>query len=183
MKLKTIVIYILLLAGCSPEITQAPPQITSSSNEMTQARPQIAPSSKSWIEKAKLENQEKRKQALVALENADSLEDFLDVERSNWMLGPESIDDNFISEKRREWYVKNHSDLSPEIRKVIIAGNWIIGMKQDDLLASLGVPYKINRTVTSNVVHEQWIYDYDIRIPRKTTYFYFVNDVLTSWQD
>ena len=57
-------------------------------------------------------------------------------------------------------------------------------MKRNDLLASLGIPEKINRTVTSNVVHEQWIYGYDIRVPRETTiYFYFVNDVLTSWQD
>jgi hypothetical protein len=197
MKLKIVVIYVLLFSGCSPEMTQAPsriasssnemkqvpPQIVSSSNEMPKAPPQIDSPSKSWIEKVKLGNQEKRKKALAALENADSLEDFLDVERSNWMLGPESIDNKFISEKRREWYVKNHSDLSPEIREVIIAGKWVIGMKRNDLLASFGVPYKINRTVTSNVINEQWIYDYDIRVPRKTTYFYFVNDVLTSWQD
>jgi hypothetical protein len=156
MKLKTVVIYVLLLAGCSP----------------------------SWIEKAKLEDQEKRKQAINALENADSLEDFLDVERSNWMLGPESIDNKFISEKRRKWYVNNNSDLSPEIKETILAGKWKIGMKRNDLLASLGIPEKINRTVTSNVIHEQWIYGYDLRVPRETTiYFYFVNDVLTSWQD
>jgi hypothetical protein len=159
-----------LFTGCSPELEKySPPPIDSSSNSL--------------YEKIKAKDIEEQKQALIALENADSLEDFLDVERSSWTLGTEHLNINIISEKRRKWYVSNNTNLSTEIKGIILAGKWKIGMKRNDLLASLGVPYSINRTVTSNIVHEQWVYDYDIRIPRRTTYLYFVNDVLTSWQD
>ena len=39
-----------------------------------------------------------------------------------------------------------------------------------------GEPYDINRTVTRNIIHEQWVYD----IGR---YLYFEGNILTAIQD
>lgn len=50
-----------------------------------------------------------------------------------------------------------------------------IGMTKEMTLASWGKPDNINRTVTSSVVHEQWIYS--------DTYLYFDNGIMKAFQD
>lgn len=52
-----------------------------------------------------------------------------------------------------------------------------IGMSKAQVIASTwGRPSSINRTVTANVVNEQWVYG-------EGNYLYFVNGILTSYQD
>jgi hypothetical protein len=53
-------------------------------------------------------------------------------------------------------------------------------MTKDEVVASWGNPYDINRTVGSWGVHEQWVYGENIS---NRKYYYFENGVLTSWQD
>jgi len=48
-------------------------------------------------------------------------------------------------------------------------------MTKEQVLASWGKPEDINRSVGRWGVHEQWIYD--------STYLYFENGILTSFQD
>jgi hypothetical protein len=52
-----------------------------------------------------------------------------------------------------------------------------IGMTQDQLLVSRGLPTTINRTTTVGGVHEQWVYSWT------GTYIYLENGIVTSWQD
>lgn len=51
-----------------------------------------------------------------------------------------------------------------------------LGMTEEMALASRGAPDSINRDVGSWGVHEQWVYG-------DSTYLYFENGILTSWQD
>lgn len=51
----------------------------------------------------------------------------------------------------------------------------VLGMTRDEAKLSWGEPKDINRTVGSWGVHEQWVYG--------STYLYFKNGVLTSFQD
>lgn len=57
----------------------------------------------------------------------------------------------------------------------IINGDIWIGMTKLMAEHSVGPAKKINRTVTSTQVHEQWVYD--------EMYLYFENGILTSFQD
>ena len=54
-------------------------------------------------------------------------------------------------------------------------GEYWIGMTREIGMLSLGYPDKINSTVGSWGVHEQWVY-------KNGTYLYFENDILTSYQ-
>lgn len=51
-----------------------------------------------------------------------------------------------------------------------------IGMTKNDAEISMGKPQKINRTVTSTITYEQWVYGNQV-------YLYFENGLLTAWQD
>lgn len=129
-------------------------------------------------------DQLQREQAIASLDKADSLNTFLQVESDNWKLGLSSLDVNFISERRRNWYVNNNPDLTPEMKQIIISGKWQIGMTKEDLYASLGLPDRNNRNVFQDNVREQLVYEYDIRVPRTADlYFYLEDGILTSWQD
>ena len=59
----------------------------------------------------------------------------------------------------------------------ILSGIIWLGMKDEMARISKGSPTKINRTVGSWGVHEQWVYD------SQNLYLYFENGILTSWQD
>lgn len=60
---------------------------------------------------------------------------------------------------------------------LISKSNINIGMSNKAVIASWGVPDRVNKTVGKWGVHEQWIYgDYSV------TYLYFENNKLTSWQ-
>lgn len=80
-----------------------------------------------------------------------------------------------LTEYRRRSFIEGHPNINPTFKAAIIAGKIQIGMSKEMVLASWGYPSDINRTVTSTLVREQWIYG---RI-----YVYFENGVLTAWQD
>lgn len=84
--------------------------------------------SESFAARARANNQAARERAIYSLAHADSLNAFLRVEANNWKLGASSLDVNVISENRRLWYVTNKPDLSPDMKKIILAGKWQIGM-------------------------------------------------------
>lgn len=58
----------------------------------------------------------------------------------------------------------------------ILDGKVWIGMTKEQALDSWGSPEDINRTITSDITHEQWVYPYG-------TYLYFDNGKLTGIQD
>jgi len=59
--------------------------------------------------------------------------------------------------------------------KYIFEGKICLGMTKKMVMDSMGEPDKVNRSVGSWGVHEQWIYN--------EMYLYFENNKLTSWQD
>ena len=71
-------------------------------------------------------------------------------------------------------------------KNAILNGKIFIGMSALCVSLSLDIPYnfpdtRINRTVFSDYVHEQWcLYPTP---PYGPEYLYFENDVLTSWQE
>lgn len=84
-----------------------------------------------------------------------------------------------------------HPEWNSETRSDVLAGIVRMGMTQDMVLVSWGQPHDVNRTVGSWGTHEQWVYGYRQQydytrsetyfVP--STYFYFENGILTSYQD
>lgn len=179
MKYMILLLCVVILIGCDYQNNYESPKYATKRDHLINAD-----KGNSFSNQMKLEDKQNRIQAENALNNATSLEDFLKVQRDNWMLGLESIDVNYISLKRRNWYVENNPNISDEVMSLILAGKWKLGMTKNELLASIGIPEKINRTNNSGGTFERWIYEYDIRVPRtSTTCFYFDNGILSSWQD
>ncbi len=84
-----------------------------------------------------------------------------------------------VNEKRRQWYVNEHPELPAQTVKCILEGTLQVGMTAEQAMASWGHHgNRINRSVGSWGVHEQWIYGEYAR-----SYLYFENGILTSWQD
>lgn len=87
---------------------------------------------------------------------------------------------------QREEYLKNHPSISQEMRYAINNGNLLIGMDQEQVIASRGNPLRINKTTTQYGVNEQWImYDtvpsWDLKA-KEYKYIYFENGKLIGWQ-
>ncbi len=89
-------------------------------------------------------------------------------------------------------YLKTHPEISSQMRNAILNGDILIGMTAEQVLASRGRPYKINRSTGSYGIHEQWVmitftpgvisaYGLDKKAPRYA-YIYFENGKVTSWQ-
>jgi hypothetical protein len=79
----------------------------------------------------------------------------------------------------RQELVSRHTEWSETAKTKIIKGEVFIGMTKTQALACRGIPSDINRTVTANIIHEQWVYE-NLGV---STYLYFDNDKLTAWQD
>ena len=91
-------------------------------------------------------------------------------------------------------YLKTHPEISSRMRDAILNGDILIGMTAEQVLASRGRPYKINRSTGSYGIHEQWVYvgieiNARMQVSRKETlldhkyaYIYFENGIVTSWQ-
>lgn len=103
------------------------------------------------------------------------------------------------AEKRRVDYVAAHPELPALFKERIMAGDVVIGMSSKDVIASLGVRWNGNRSVSDYAVDEQWVYvrgagkiiestsddagswarsSYSSRL-----YLYFKDGVLRSWQE
>lgn len=87
----------------------------------------------------------------------------------------------YVSHKSqlRQELVNRHPEWSEAIKNNILKGSVSLGMTQEQFLASWGYPRDINRTVRARETKEQWVYG---TFP-DSEYFYFENDILTSWQD
>lgn len=98
-------------------------------------------------------------------------------DKSDWRREYEQKDlaEQLARQQRREDYVKARTDLPQQTKDAILQGTIILGMSSEDARASWGQPERVNRTVGSFGVHEQWIYG--------NTYLYFDDGVLRSWQD
>ena len=95
--------------------------------------------------------------------------------------------------ERRECFLANHPELVGPIRQAIKTGQVCLKMNHEQVIASIGAPRHVNRTVTSSGTREQWVYEawfcfcspgYRPDANRlKAQYLYFENGVLTAWQD
>ena len=133
----------------------------------------------------RVREQERFDQAMNALEQANSLSDFFEIENNTFVMRivehfEDVPDRDFIAQKRRQWYISEHPDLSAGMKQIILEGRWRIGMTNDELYASRGVFWTVNRNVFANKTYEQVVYGH---VPGHIKYFYFENGVLTSWQD
>ena len=91
-------------------------------------------------------------------------------------------------EKRRKNYVDKHPELSQKIKKAILAGDVLIGMNSEQVIASRGRPHEINKTTTKFGINEQWVMyfsggpgSYDIK-GKEYGYIYLEDGKVTSWQ-
>lgn len=88
-------------------------------------------------------------------------------------------------QEHRQEVVNQHPEWPEQVQADVLAGTVRIGMTQEQVLASLGNPYDVNRTVGSWGVHEQWIYGYYQQDYAFTPslYLYIEDGILTSFQD
>lgn len=63
----------------------------------------------------------------------------------------------YIKETRQD-YVNTHNNAPQEIKDAIINGAIIIGMNEDQVIASWGDPIVYDKTITANISSEQWGY-------------------------
>jgi len=87
-----------------------------------------------------------------------------------------------------EDYQRAHPDMDPRTREAIRQGTIFIGMEWEAVVSSIGVPEKMNKTVTAGLLHMQWVYGHHKFVGRHsyfvaTKYLYFDNGILTGWQD
>jgi len=76
--------------------------------------------------------------------------------------------------KEEKQLEKNISNFSSNIQNLIKQGEIQIGMTGEQVLLSWGHPDRINKSVYSWGIHEQWVYGY--------TYLYFEDGILKSYQ-
>jgi len=95
-----------------------------------------------------------------------------------------------FDEARRQWYIDRNPHLDPDIQGRILRSEshyrhaLKLGMTEQDVLAAIGPPRRVNRTVTRAGETEQWVYGGAIgRYYKHSTYFYFSGGILTAFQD
>ncbi|MFQ5957576.1 MAG: hypothetical protein ACE5KK_07375 [Candidatus Brocadiales bacterium] len=79
-------------------------------------------------------------------------------------------------EQVRRDYIDKHPELSERIREAILNGEIIIGMAQEEVVASWGAPWDKTTRDYDEVVIEIWHY-----IPYGGTYLFFEDGILTRW--
>jgi len=91
---------------------------------------------------------------------------------------------NLNPKSRRAKYIEAHSaSLTADTISAIRNGNIILGMTFAEVVASIGKPYKINKSTGSWGVHEQWVMCAPNSFrDRRYGYVYFENGKVTSWQ-
>lgn len=70
----------------------------------------------------------------------------------------------------------NYPKISASTWSLIQKGKVVSGMSKKECELSWGVPQKINRTISGNILSEQWVYS-------TSSYLYFKNGVLTTIQN
>lgn len=84
------------------------------------------------------------------------------------------------SEAELAKHFNNYPKISENTRDCILGKKVVIGMTQDDVIASWGKPDDINKTITQYGVNEQWVYNRDFL--RNNQYVYFENNKVTAIQ-
>ena len=94
------------------------------------------------------------------------------------------------AQNRRQTYIISNSSLDQHIRAKIAQGKIGFGMTTEDVNASWGLPYDINRSAGPwGIINEQWIYgmmtqstgSYLRIYYQPLFYIYFENGKLISW--
>jgi len=83
--------------------------------------------------------------------------------------------DNIGIVRRREEYVAEHPELSPDYLEVILNGSLINGMNEAEITASIGHPRRIQVLTVEPVKSEVWIYSNGI-------YAYVHLGILQKWK-
>jgi len=122
------------------------------------------------------------RKARSELNDANSLQDYLDLTSYTWKSYLLEYNGRFIQKEeldsaRRNWYI-THTKLDKQLEDTILRGVIKLEMTQEQVSASWGRPHDVNRTVYSFGVHEQWVY-----VEYGSYYLYFEDGILTSWQD
>lgn len=85
---------------------------------------------------------------------------------------------------QRQAYVRSHPELDSATKSLILQGRAAVGMTSEQVIASMGKPYQVNRSGDSTGVSEQWVYVAGWNGSGFTyTYLYFHNGRLISWQE
>lgn len=87
--------------------------------------------------------------------------------------------------KRNEFFEK-HPELDENIKQIIEKDSFVLGMTDEQVIASIGYPHKRNISIGSWGKHEQWIcgtYNFILKRLTNKKYLYFENGILTSWQN
>jgi hypothetical protein len=90
-----------------------------------------------------------------------------------------------VSQKSRAKYLRENPGLSYKVKRAIMSGEILVGMTERDVVAAIGRPYDINRSVygegreTAQFVYEDSPSRYS---KKKYKYVYFENHLVTSWQ-
>lgn len=90
--------------------------------------------------------------------------------------------------RRRNAYVESHPKAHEKMKETILKGLILIGMTEEEVIASWGFPQKSNRSVNSQGVFKQWCYGLYRTVGYQKilyvhTYAYFQNGKLVSWQN
>ncbi|MFH1201964.1 MAG: hypothetical protein V1674_03625 [Candidatus Omnitrophota bacterium] len=92
-----------------------------------------------------------------------------------------------LLEFKRGDYVRRHPGLRADIRASILNGQIVLGMNQEQVKASLGEPSQVYRSVSGNIINEQWVYEPDVDKTEaefaRSRILYFDNGILKSCQD
>jgi len=120
---------------------------------------------------------------------SESMSDSIICGVAHLMAGPGSDPNDFMTsaerreqeKQRRQQYIEQHHDIDEQTKEYILAGKAAIGMTKEQVLASIGQPRDVHKSVGPWGVHEQWIYGTGIYY--RQLYLYFENGILTAFQD
>lgn len=87
-----------------------------------------------------------------------------------------------IAHKRRKAFIRIYPRISEYWKHSIKRGDLVAGMTKEAVEASIGKPVKINRSVDTRGIFEQWVYPKSERQIREYAYVYFNNEKLITWQ-
>lgn len=89
-----------------------------------------------------------------------------------------------MSPRERQKYIAAHPEITPEVRSAIAAGGLCLGMTEEEVVASIGIPDDVNRSTYSFGTTCQFCYGLPGMqyVQYKYKYVYFENGRVTSWQ-
>ena len=99
----------------------------------------------------------------------------------------DQLRESVLVEKRREYFVRSHKNISEKLQRSILNGRILLKMTREQAWATCGRATKVNTDVGSWGEHEQWVYDEkEIHFKDRIScpeYIYIENGIVSSWQD